>query len=76
MKNNPQRDRYSLVGKKIVDVRPMSYEEMQEEGWDTPTTVIVLDDGCKLFASRDEEGNGAGRLFGIRPDGKSFLMLA
>lgn len=55
---------YSFVGKRVVEVRMMNREEMDREGWDYPTTVIIFDDGAKLYASRDSEGNSAGQLFG------------
>lgn len=60
-------------GKKIVEFRRMTEEELEREGWDTPRydnpPVLVLDDGSTLFPSRDEEGNGPGALFGTEPDG-------
>ena len=67
-----------LVGRKIVEIRPMTNEEMSSEYWDTrdnKPTVIVLDDGTKLYPSRDEEGNGPGCLFGMSQDGRNFALL-
>jgi len=62
-----------LINKKIVDVRSMTIEERNAEGWDTNSSVIciVLDDGSKLYPSGDEEGNYGGSLFGVTSDGKN-----
>lgn len=65
-----------LEGRKIVEVRPMTAKEVAREGWDSPATVLVLDDGSLLYASRDEEGNGSGALFGITADGDSVSFSA
>ncbi len=65
-----------LIGRIILDVRPMTEEEMEREGWEEHDrlncTVIVLDDETILYASRDSEGNGAGALFGTSGDGVAF----
>lgn len=55
----------NIIGQKIVSVRLQTAEEA-EETWfsdERPATVIVLENGMKIFASRDDEGNGAGTLF-------------
>lgn len=44
-----------LVGKKVVSV------DVSEDGF----PQIKLDDGTTLEISRDEEGNGAGFIFGL-----------
>lgn len=64
----------NLVGRKIVEVRPMTKEERVKEGWDRGTMTIVLDDGSVLYASRDEEGNGPGEIFGVNKDRHFGLM--
>jgi hypothetical protein len=71
-----ENDSY-LIGKKVVDVRGMTKEEMETEGWEMhkSTTVVVFDDGTRIFASRDEEGNGPGVLFGTDPNGKGFVNI-
>ena len=63
-----------IIGQKIVNARPMTKAEQEDEGWDGFTTVLVLSDGTLLYASRDEEGNGAGALFGKSSSGKSFAL--
>ncbi|HRZ18686.1 MAG TPA: hypothetical protein P5136_01400 [Methanofastidiosum sp.] len=58
----------------IKEIRPMTKEEMDAEGWygDRPPSVIELADGTKLYPSRDSEGNGPGCLFGVTPKGEHF----
>jgi hypothetical protein len=57
-----------IVGQKIKNVRPMTLAEMNREAWDRNATVIELENGVILYPSRDNEGNGAGILFGIDKD--------
>jgi hypothetical protein len=54
-----------LIGKKIVEVRQMTDEEVEYEGWPGAgdDTVLVLDDGTRVYASCDPEGNMPGALF-------------
>lgn len=71
-----------FIGRRIADVRPMTADEMQVEGWDstgrfhTVGMVVVLDDGTKLYPSRDEEGNGPGVFFGMTQDGSAFGLCS
>ena len=66
-----------MEGKTIVDVRSMTDEEIEAEGWTTSNThgaapiVLELDDGSLIFPSQDPEGNGPGALFGIDADGQA-----
>ena len=57
-----------LKGRKIVDVRYLTNEEVEEMGWYGSSLVIFLDDGSNFFASKDDEGNGPGALFGSWDD--------
>ncbi len=52
-----------LVGKKIVAIRYMTDEEMDNHGWSRRALIIQLDDGTAIYPSADDEGNGAGALF-------------
>lgn len=65
-----------IIGKTVVSVSHMNEYEMEREGWDhySPTTVIEFDDGTKIFASSDEEGNGPGCMFGYTPGGDSIYI--
>ena len=61
-----------LVGRKIVEVRYLDDEEAEDLGWDDAAIVLVLDDGTRLYPSRDSEGNGPGVLFGDTITGASI----
>jgi len=52
-----------LIGRKIVNVRKLSKDEIELCAWDRTTVVLVLDDGSVLIPSSDEEGNDIGALF-------------
>jgi hypothetical protein len=67
----------SLVGHKVVGIRKMSAAELDAEGWEDiqGTVVTVLfDNGTKLYASQDPEGNGPGALFGKTKAGTGFCL--
>jgi hypothetical protein len=51
-----------LLGRRIVEVRYMTDAEMTEQYWASRALVLVLDNGLKVYAAEDEEGNGAGAL--------------
>ncbi len=51
-----------LVGRTIVRVGYLPAAEAQELGWSDRPAVLHLDDGTVLYATYDEEGNGAGVL--------------
>lgn len=63
-----------IVGSTIIDIRPMTSEEMKAEGWQKNEIpmVLVLSSGTILYPSQDTEGNDAGSLFGKTSDGISF----
>lgn len=55
-----------LEGKRVRRLRPLTRDEMQEQGWQGgDVTAIEFSDGTLVFASRDHEGNAPGALFGI-----------
>ena len=64
----------SIIGATIVDIRPMTKEEMNKEGWrkNEIPSCLVLSSGTILYPSMDTEGNDAGALFGMTSDGISF----
>lgn len=68
----------NILGKKIVAFRRMTEKELEAEGWDDSRgcSVIILNDGTKLFPSKDEEGNGPGAWFGETKDGQQFGLMA
>lgn len=52
-----------LLNRKIVNVRYMTSEEMEQLGWYCRPVVMVLDDGNMIYPSTDDEGNNGGALF-------------
>ncbi len=65
-----------LIGKKITAIRPITQRELDSEGWDGhgATCVIELEGGIKIYPSEDDEGNGAGTLFGEDSTGHKFYV--
>lgn len=63
-----------LVGRKITAVRYITEAECNVLGWNAAAIVITLDDGTILFPSMDDEGNGAGALFGTKPGGAELTF--
>lgn len=55
--------RTMLKGKKIVDARYLTVDEMENLGWQCRSVVIFLDDGTQIFPAADDEGNDAGAMF-------------
>ena len=53
----------ALVGRKIVRVRYLTAEEMEDMGWYSNPIVLELDNGTLVFPSADDEGNDGGALF-------------
>lgn len=50
------------AGRTITDVAVLEQPELAAMYWDRSPVVLVLDDGSRLYVSRDEEGNGPGAL--------------
>lgn len=69
-------DRLRLVGRTIVEVRKMTAEELEREGWEgREGGCIVLDNGAILYPSSGSgtsPGRGfaqfAGQLWAVRPE--------
>ncbi len=57
----------AIVGKRVLDVRPLTAAELSDLAWDdssgTIPLVIFFEDGKALIPSMDPEGNGPGHLF-------------
>jgi hypothetical protein len=48
-----------IIGKKLVGVRPMTQQELTDQGWyvrryQTPPPVLVFEGGVTLFPVRDD----------------------
>ena len=66
----------NLEGAKIVNIRDMTKKEAEAEGWELyrdGCRVLVLNNGIKLYASKDYEGNGPGALF-FTEKGKHYAI--
>lgn len=64
-----------LLNRKIVDVRYLTIEEMENLGWYERCVVMILDDGNMIYPSQDDEGNGAGALFTCDPTQPTLPVL-
>lgn len=53
----------AIVGRKIIGVREMTQEEMDELMWYSSCLILILEGGIEIFASKDPEGNDAGDLW-------------
>lgn len=65
------------VGRRIVEVRPMTPEELKDVGWDwggAYVPIVILDDGSILYPSTDPEGNGPGAIFFVTGKGDSGML--
>lgn len=66
------------VGLKVTDVRMMTKGELDSEGWEESfgdfPVVIVFEDGSKIYASCDPEGNGPGCLFGVTKNKEQIII--
>ena len=67
-----------LVGARLVAMRRLSARELAREGWpaDEHVLALVFDNGLIVYASRDDEGNGPGALFGATARGQGFRVCA
>ena len=62
-----------LIGKKITSISPLDKFELAATGW-RPGYKIVLEDGTRIFAMRDEEGNDCGAFHFQNLLGDSFQL--
>jgi len=66
-----------LEGQRIHAIRKMTKKEVEdffgEDMGGERSVVIVLENGVKLIASQDYEGNGCGAIFGMQ--GKTSFTL-
>ena len=66
------------IGLKVKEVRMMNNLELEAEGWENYyggyPVMIIFDDGSKIYASSDPEGNNAGCLFGLTSKGESIIV--
>lgn len=53
----------ALQGRTIVEVRYLTDEEMEDQGWYSRPVAFILDNGVACVVSCDDEGNDGGVLF-------------
>ena len=67
----------SIIGQRIKDFREMTSKELEDNflNEDGKGYCLVLENGVKIFASRDDEGNGPGTFFGeTKEEGQIYLF--
>ena len=52
-----------LKGKKIVEIRYITQDELDVMGWSESCIVFIMEDGTMFYPSKDHEGNDAGVIF-------------
>lgn len=57
-----------IIGRTITAVRHMTQDELDELDWRGPVPILILDDGTKILAACDDEGNDAGHLWINKPE--------
>jgi hypothetical protein len=66
------------IGLRVQEVRMMNNLELMAEGWEDYyggyPVAIIFEDGSKIYASSDPEGNNAGCLFGLTAKGESIII--
>jgi hypothetical protein len=70
----PETRNYNVIGRRIVDVRPLTDQELEEMGWAASPgrgqpVALVLDDSGLIFAASDTEYNNFGLLNTRAPEG-------
>lgn len=66
------------VGLMVAEVRMLTKEELKAEGWENSRggypVAIIFNDGSKIYASSDPEGNNVGCMFGVTSDGQTIII--
>ena len=66
------------IGLRVADVRMMTKAELEnecwEDNWGSFAVAIIFEDGSKVYASSDPEGNDVGCLFGETKDGQQVVI--
>ena len=56
----------NIRGHTITNIRRISDDELEHEGWEDnhkTAFVLELDNGVRIYASSDDDGNSPGTLF-------------
>ena len=66
------------IGLTVTEVRMMTKLELEAEGWRNYyggyPVAIIFNDGSKIYASSDPEGNNVGCIFGLTSKGESIIV--
>lgn len=66
------------VGLIVTEVRMLTKEELKAEGWENSRggypVAIIFNDGSKIYASSDPEGNNVGCMFGVTSNGETIIV--
>lgn len=66
------------IGLKVTEVRMMTKLELEAEGWENYyggyPVMLIFNDGSKIYASSDPEGNNVGCLFGMTSKGETIIV--
>jgi hypothetical protein len=67
-----------VINAKKGDIPDFDEVELEAEGWQESwggfPVVLVFEDGSKIYASSDPEGNDAGCLFGMTKGGQTIMI--
>ena len=63
-----------LLGRRILKVEYMSNEECNEYGWYKKPITFILDNGTRVIAQMDDEGNDGGVLTCLIAVGKEEIL--
>ena len=64
-----------LVGRKIIQIRRMTEDEMEHFGWYSNPIIIRLDNGAAIIPMRDDEGNDGGSMEFIDWEGNAKTLF-
>ena len=64
-----------LLGKKIIKVEYMEQEECDTYGWCNRPITFFLDDGTRVIAQKDDEGNDGGVLTCLTRETEEILPV-
>ena len=56
-----------LLGRRIVNIKWMSEEEAEHNGWHKRPVKLMLDDGTVMIPQCDDEGNDGGAILWANP---------
>jgi hypothetical protein len=66
------------IGLTVTGVRMMTKLELEAEGWENYyggyPVAVIFNDGSKIYASSDPEGNNVGCIFGLTSKGESIIV--